>query len=87
VLVRDKLEMLRFGAPLSECAIAVCANARKSERMPDHCVSDCNRNSIPNRARHDHTTLFVTERARLKKTVSADNLVEFYRSSIGQGLG
>jgi hypothetical protein len=55
--------------------------------MPDHCVSDCNRNSIPNRARHDHTTLFVTERARLKKTVSADNLVEFYRSSIGQGLG
>jgi hypothetical protein len=31
VLVRDKLEMLRFGAPLSECAIAVCANACKSD--------------------------------------------------------
>jgi hypothetical protein len=63
VLVRDKLEMLRFGAPLSECAIAVCANACKSERMPDHCVSDCNRNSIPNCARHDHTTLFASPSA------------------------
>ena len=88
MLVRDELEMLRFGAPLSECAITVCANARESERMPDHCVSDYNRNSIPeSRTSRPHDFVRVTERARLKKTMSADNLVEFYRSSIGQGLG